>query len=114
MLARSSAWPFGATSATLSATTSQPRSLLSIAKLNIAKSRLRPSTCSLVRINQTYFGCSGGLAPVNFPLFQGARWEAIGIDVLSYCIGGLLCYRGHQHAKPDRSIAAAERREPII
>jgi hypothetical protein len=39
----------------LSATTSQPRSLLSMAKLNIAKSRVRPSTCNFVRIVQTCF-----------------------------------------------------------
>src|SRR6476646_7752184 len=103
MLARSRAWPFGATSATLSATTSQPRSLLSMAKLNIAKSRSRPSTCSFVRINQTCFACSGGLAPVNFPLFQGVRWGVIAI-VVSYCIGGLLLLiEDHQHAKTDRT-----------
>jgi hypothetical protein len=50
---------FGATSWTLSATTSQPRGLLSMAKLNIAKSRIRPSTCSFVRIVQTCFGRRG-------------------------------------------------------
>jgi hypothetical protein len=31
---------------------SQPRNLLSMARLNIAKSHDRPSTCSLVRIDQ--------------------------------------------------------------
>src|SRR4051812_26192112 len=35
------------------ATTSHPRSLLSIARLNIARSRTRPSIWSLVRIDQT-------------------------------------------------------------
>ena len=40
-------------SSTLIATTSQPRSLLSIAKLNMARSRARPSIWSLVRIDQT-------------------------------------------------------------
>jgi hypothetical protein len=49
-----------------------------MARLNIAKSRARPSTCSLVRINQTCLGRRGGFAPVSFPLFQGAplyRWD---------------------------------------
>src|SRR5258708_14839733 len=57
----------------LRATTSQPRSLLSIARLNIARSRLRSATWSLVRIDQTCFGRSGGLAPTSLPLFQGPR-----------------------------------------
>src|SRR6201996_668576 len=55
------------------ATTSQPRSLLSIARLNMARSRARPSICSFVRIDQTCLGRSGGFAPVNFPLFHGSR-----------------------------------------
>jgi hypothetical protein len=41
-VARSAAYPPAATSSTLSATTSQPRSLLSIARLNMARSRTRP------------------------------------------------------------------------
>src|SRR6266849_6253853 len=55
-------------SSTLRATISQPRSLLSIARLNIAKSRVRPSTWSFVRIDQTCFGRSGGFAPISLPL----------------------------------------------
>src|SRR5262245_53733912 len=43
-------------SSTLRATTSQPRSLLSIARLNMAKSRVRSPTWSLVRIAQTCLG----------------------------------------------------------
>ena len=53
-----------------SATTSQPRSLLSIARLNIAKSRVRPATCNRVRIDQTCFGRSGSFWPISLPLFQ--------------------------------------------
>jgi hypothetical protein len=60
----------------LMARTSQPRSLLSIARLNIAKSRVLPWTCSLIRIDQTCFGRRGGFAPVSFPLFQGIRLSA--------------------------------------
>ena len=55
------------------ATTSQPRNLLSMARLNSARSRVRCSICSLVRIAQTCFCRNGGLAPVSFPLFQGTR-----------------------------------------
>jgi hypothetical protein len=70
-MARSFVYPLGATSSTLSATTSQPRSLLSIARLNIPRSRIRPSNCSLVRIDQTCLGRKGGFAPVSFPLLHG-------------------------------------------
>ena len=42
--------------------------LLSMAKLNRAKSRVRRSIWSLVRIAQTCFCRSGGFAPINFPL----------------------------------------------
>src|SRR5580704_9558795 len=62
-------------SSTFKATTSQPRSLLSIAMLNNARSRVRPSTWSFVRIDQTCFGRSGGFAPTIFPLFHGTRLE---------------------------------------
>jgi hypothetical protein len=53
--------------------TSQPRSLPSMARLNIAKSRVRPSTWSLVRIDQTCFGRSGGFAPISLPLLSHER-----------------------------------------
>ena len=63
----------GATSSTLKATTSQPRNLLSIARLIRARSRVRLSITSRVRIDQTWFGRSGGLAPISLPLSQEAR-----------------------------------------
>jgi len=56
-------------------TRSQPRSLLSTAKLNMAKSRVRPPISNRVLIDQTCFGRRGGFAPISFPLFQGARRE---------------------------------------
>jgi hypothetical protein len=71
--ARPTAYPLGATSSTRSATTSQPRSLLSIARLNIARSRVRPSICNRVRIHHTCFGRSGGFWKMSLPLFQGSR-----------------------------------------
>ena len=46
-----------------------------MARLNMAKSRVRPAICSLVRIDQTCFGRRGGFAPINLPLFQGSRRE---------------------------------------
>src|SRR6266478_4325175 len=58
-VARSAVYPHAATSSTRMATTSQPRSLLSIARLNMARSRVRPSIWSFVRIDQTCLGRSG-------------------------------------------------------
>jgi hypothetical protein len=49
-----------------------------MARLNIAKSRVRPATSSLVRIDQTCFGWSGGFAPISLPLFQGVRLGVVG------------------------------------
>jgi hypothetical protein len=38
---------------------------------------LRPSICSLVRIDQTWLGRKGGLAPTSLPLFHGeGAWLA--------------------------------------
>jgi hypothetical protein len=36
-----------------------------------AATGLRPSSCSLVRIVQTWLARSGGFAPISLPLFQG-------------------------------------------
>ena len=58
---------------------------------------MRPSTWSLVRIDQTFLGLSGGLAPVNLPLFQGMRFGALRLG-LSFCMVHLLGYGEDQHA----------------
>jgi hypothetical protein len=42
-------------------------------EVNMASSRVRPSSWSGVRIDQTCFGERGGLAPMSLPLFQGTR-----------------------------------------
>src|SRR5262249_423602 len=72
------------------ATTSHPRSLLSIARLNMARSRVRPSSWSRVRIDQTCFGERGGLAPMSLPLFQGTRGgckiTSTGLDMVNSSI----------------------------
>src|SRR5262249_25938399 len=64
IVALSTAYPLGATSSTRSATRSQPRSLLSIARLNMARSRVRRSRCNLTRIDHTCPGRNGGLGRV--------------------------------------------------
>ena len=51
----------------------RPRSSLSMAKLNRARSRTRPSNSNRVLIDQTCFGRKGGLAPIILPLFQDVR-----------------------------------------
>ena len=76
--------PAGRNASTRSATTSQPRSLLSIARLNIARSRVRPSICNRVRIAQTCFGRNGGFWPMSLPLFQGSRRGVE--DVVCACV----------------------------
>ena len=65
--ALSIAYPFGAMSSTLRATTSHPRSLLSIARLNIARSRYFFANCNFVLIAHTCLGRIGGFRPVIFP-----------------------------------------------
>src|SRR5713226_1905636 len=85
-------------SSTLRATISQPRSLLSMAKLNIAKSRVRPPTWSLVRIDQTCFGRSGGFAPISLPLFQGLCSDTVGVEISWWCMVCSSIDEGHQHA----------------
>src|SRR5262249_40128662 len=76
----------GATSSTLIAITSQPRSLLSIARLNIARSRLFRAFWSMPRIAQTCFCLSGGLAPISLPLFQGTPVGVERVRIASSCM----------------------------
>jgi hypothetical protein len=44
-----------------------------------------PRDCSLVRIDQTCFGRSGGLAPTSLPLCQGTRFDAAGAGFSLSC-----------------------------
>jgi hypothetical protein len=90
-------YPPAATSSTLSATTSQPQVLLSIARLNMARSRTRPSIWSFVRIDQTCFGRSGGFDPVSFPLFQGRCLIAITVVFSRSSMFLLLSKRRDKH-----------------
>src|SRR5713226_4246606 len=104
-------------SSTLRATTSQPRSLLSIARLNIARSRLRSATWSLVRIDQTCFGRSGGLAPISLPLFHAPRLSAGATEASLSCMVILLVGENGQHglnaSVPGRRLASAIRASPV-
>src|SRR6056297_366511 len=54
-------------------TRSQPRSLLSIARLKSARSRWFSASSSLTLIAQIYFGFSGRFWPTMRPLFQAGR-----------------------------------------
>ena len=71
-----------------------PFILLSIARLNIAKSVRRPSTWSLVRIDQTFLIRSGGFDPIILPLFQRTFDVGVGSLMSSVSMLDLLCWRG--------------------
>ena len=71
-VARSCTRPPRHTSLTRSRTRSHPLNLLSMARLNSARSRLRRSSWSRTRIVQTSLGLSGRFWPVSRPLFHGA------------------------------------------
>ncbi len=58
------------TSFTFNLTRSQLRNLLSMARLNIARSRTLCCICRWTRISQTSCCFSGGFCPTNLPLFQ--------------------------------------------
>ena len=62
------------TSSNRSLTRSQARSLLSIARLKIARSRLDRAISRRTRMDQTCFGSRGFFWPMSNPLFQG-RWS---------------------------------------
>jgi hypothetical protein len=78
-------------------------SLLSMARLNIARSRWRPFSCSQTRIVQTSFGFNRTLLPIRRPLFQGLR-----------CRGGNGVFGGHgrRRRRPAPSTSAPDRRRP--
>jgi hypothetical protein len=59
-----------ATSSTFGRTPSQRRSFLWMARLDMAESRVRSCTRSLVRLDQTSLVLSGGLESIDFPLFH--------------------------------------------
>jgi hypothetical protein len=72
---------------------------------NIAKSRLRSAIWSFLRIDQTCFGRSGGLAPTSLPLFQGPTEASL------FCMVILLVSENGQHglsaSVPGRRLASA-------
>jgi hypothetical protein len=70
---RSLTHPAAKTSRTRSPTRSQPRSLLSTAMLNSARSRLLPANSRRTLMDQTCRSRSGRFWPMIRPLFQGTR-----------------------------------------
>ena len=56
----------------------------------MARSRVRPSAWSFVRIAHTCFGRSAGFCPMSFPLFQGSRRVPGGAHSPT-CSGSLVC-----------------------
>ncbi len=72
-MARVATWSPWHTSRTLSATRSQPRSLLSMPRLNRASSRTRPSIWSRTRSAQMSLSLNGAFCPTILPLFHGSR-----------------------------------------
>ena len=72
-------YPLGATSSARRATRSQQLSLLSIARLNMARSRVRRSNCNMARMDHTCAGRNGGFGPASLPLFQTGR-RGLGLD----------------------------------
>jgi hypothetical protein len=62
-----------------------------MAKLNMAKSRVRRSSCNLARIDYTCLGCNGGFGPVSLPLFHaGLTGLAHDGGLLSFMVSLLL------------------------
>lgn len=70
---RSRTEPPATRSITLRRTRSQPRSLLSIARLNNARSRKLSPSLSRARMAQTCLGRRGRFWPIGRPLFHGGR-----------------------------------------
>jgi hypothetical protein len=66
------------TSSNRSLTRSQARSLLSIDRLKIARSRLDLAISRRTRMDQTCLGSRGFFWPISNPLFQGRRGRSIG------------------------------------
>ena len=70
----------------------------------MARSRVRPAICILVRIDHTWLGRSGGFAPINLPLFQGGRRAGFPVVFCSLSfIVDLLVEEADQHAAVDRA-----------
>jgi hypothetical protein len=102
--------------------------LLSMAGLNIARSRLRPSSWSRTRMVQTSSGFNGRFWPIRRPLLHGSRQradlppfreaprppaDALGQEFddalfLPYCLGGrpISCFRSSSRTYSPRAICA--------
>jgi hypothetical protein len=84
----------------------QARSLLSIARLNMARSRVRPSTINRVLIAHTCFGRSGGLARSACPYSRACSGRALKVDFHCLAWPYSSVAEGEEHASPQRGGAA--------
>ena len=85
-------------SSSRSFTRSQARSLLSIARLKIARSRIDSAISRRTRIDHTCLGSRGFFWPTSSPLFQG-RWHRS---------TGLRAYETLRQPRPQRRSIASE------
>lgn len=78
--------------------------LLSMARLKIARSRVRAESCRRIRMAQISFSFNGGFCPVNLPLFHGTRPGALIAVVsmtFSFRMKGTLVCTGCRWSLPD-------------
>src|SRR5688572_7861831 len=76
-------------------TRSQPRSLLSMAKLNIARSRTACTFWRWMRMAQMSFGLRGGFWPTSVPLFHDSRWLIASMTQTPFVVDGSLIVSLH-------------------
>ena len=109
---------------TRSATRSQPRSLLSMARLNMARSRSRSWICRRMRMAQTSRSFNGGFWPISLPRFHGLKGPGLAVfgvdatrEVMSVAPGLIPSTRygwGTAKGRTGRGIGPAEKsRHPV-
>ena len=84
--ARSLIWPDAMTSTTFILTKSQPRSLLSMARLKSARSRWFSASSSRTLIAQTCLGLRGRFWPTIRPLFQAGEAHEWQVSLVFACL----------------------------
>jgi len=101
------------TSRTRNLVRSQARSLLSIARLNIARSRVFAPSCRRIRIAQISLSFRGSFCPVSLPLFHGTRGSWLP-EIVSMMIllsrKGRISLRQRRWAIPDPLLSCGSTR----
>ncbi len=72
---------------------------------------MRPDSCNVLRMAQTCFSRSGGLAPISLPLFQGVRRRE-DVDEVTVVVMASLQNRGEFRMTDWRSVRSIERLAP--